>query len=214
MRRWSRRSAATFEAALATRWQWSEGIDRITDQKVSRAILRTVEIVDMQLGLGEARLALACTGGVAVMNIDWSFKAAGRTNLTLEYRFAGHPGRSLKVRYVNRSREEVTDLGGIRRFLADARLSDRLRLRVTSDLAGVTEATFRAAAGADICPPFHRRLPGRGGALESLRCRRRRVRVMHQPGVVAGRIARPRDVAGGGGDGPAGLDRSATVRKR
>ena len=72
---------ATFEAALATRWQWSEGIDRITDQKVSRAILRTVEIVDMQLGLGEARLALACTGGVVVMNIDWSFKAAGRTNL-------------------------------------------------------------------------------------------------------------------------------------
>ena len=145
---------ATFEAALATRWQWSEGIDRITDQKVSRAILRTVEIVDMQLGLGEARLALACTGGVVVMNIDWSFKAAGRTNLSLEYRFAGHRGRSLKARYVNRSREEVTDLGGIRRFLADARLSDRLRLRVTSDLAGVTEATFRAAAGADIVRRF------------------------------------------------------------
>lgn len=146
--------AASFEAMLASRWQWSEGIDRITDERVSRAILLTVAITDMQLGIAEARIALTCTGGKPVMDVDWSFKAAGKRNLTLEYRFAGRPGRSLTVRYVNRSRQEVTDLAGIRRFLADARRSDRLRLRVTSDAYGAREATFRAAAGADIVRRF------------------------------------------------------------
>ncbi len=147
-------TAASFEAALATRWQWMDGVDRITGQRVSRAILRTVEIADVPLGLEEARLALTCTGGTPVMDIDWSFKAAGRAHLTLAYRFAGRPGRSLTARYVNRTSQRVSDVAGIRRFLADARLSNRLRLRVTSDLSGVTEATFRAAAGADIYRRF------------------------------------------------------------
>ena len=216
-------AAASFEAALATRWQWSEGVDRIADRRVSRAILRTVEIADRQLGLEEARLALTCTGGTPVIDIDWSFKAAGRAHLRLEYRFAGQPGRSLDVLYVNRTSQRVSDLSGIRRFLADARLSDRLRLRVTSDLSGVSEATFRAAAGADIyrrftaacpvaaggssrSPDGAKRNPGWRLPLDLARCRRQRVRVMHQLGVVAGRIAGARDVAGGGGDGPAGLD--------
>ncbi len=147
-------AAATFESLLATRWQWSEGIDRYTDRKVGRAILVTVEIEDMQLGMAEARLALVCTGGSPVMDIDWSFKAAGAAHLTLEYRFAGRPGRRLAARYVNRSRQQVTDLAGIRQFLADAATSDTLRLRVTSDLYGVTAARFRAAAGADIVRRF------------------------------------------------------------
>ena len=142
--------AASFESMMASRWQWSEGVDRLTDQRVSRATLLTVMIEGAQLGDSEARVALICTAGKAVMDIDWSFRAAGQSNLTLEYRFAGQPGRSLKARYVNRNREEVTDLDGIRRFLADARTSDRLRLRVTSDAYGTTEASFRAEAGADV----------------------------------------------------------------
>ncbi len=147
-------AAASFEAALATGWQWSEGVDRITDQKVSRAILLTAEIEDKPLGLEEARLALTCTGGTPVMDIDWSFKVAGRAHLALAYRFAGQPGRSLKAHYVNRTSQRVSDISGIRRFLADARRSDRLRLRVTSDLSGVAEATFGAAAGADVYRRF------------------------------------------------------------
>ncbi len=146
--------AATFESLLATRWTWAESVDRITDQKVSRAYLMTTEIADMMAGREEVRLALTCTGGKPVMDIDWSFKAAGKVHLTLEYRFAGQPGRRLEGRTVNRTSQRVTDLAGIRRFLADARTSDRLRLRVTSDLYGVVEATFRAAAGADIVRRF------------------------------------------------------------
>ncbi len=146
--------AASFEAALASRWQWMEGVDRITDQKISRAILMTVAIADHQPGLDEARIVLTCTGGKPGMDIDWSFRAAGKANLTVDYRFAGQPGRGLAAHYVNRTRQRVADLAGIRRFLADARSSDSLRLRVTSDLGGTVEATFRAAAGADIYRRF------------------------------------------------------------
>jgi hypothetical protein len=146
--------AATFESLLATRWKWAEGVDRFTDRKVSRAYLMTTEIADVMAGLGEARLTVTCTGGKPVMDIDWSFKAAGEARLTVEYRFAGRPGRSLKGRYVNRTSQRVSDLAGIRQFLSDARGSDRLRLRVTSDLYGATEATFKAAAGADIYRRF------------------------------------------------------------
>ena len=147
-------AAASLDSKMASRWQWSQGVDRITDQMVSRATLLTTAIEEQQLGLEEARLALTCTAGKAVMDIDWSFKAAGPSNLTLEYRFAGRPGRGLKARYVNRSREEVADIADIRRFLADARTSDRLRLRVTSDAYGTTEANFRAEAGADVVARF------------------------------------------------------------
>jgi hypothetical protein len=49
----------------------------------------TTEIVDVTAGLEEVRLALTCTGGKPVMDIEWSFKAAGAAKLTLEYRFAG-----------------------------------------------------------------------------------------------------------------------------
>ena len=147
-------AAASFEAILAGRWQWQQGTDGITGQTVSRAILQSVDIVDKPVGLAEARIALVCTGGKPGMTIDWSFKTAGRTNLTLEYRFAGRPGRRLAAGYVNCTSQRVIDLAGIRRFLADARASDSLRLRVTSDLYGVSEARFRAAAGADIYRRF------------------------------------------------------------
>ncbi len=146
--------AASFEAWMATRWKWAEGVDRITDQKISRAYLQTVEIDDIQLGSGDVRLALTCTGGKPVMDIAWSIKVAGKAHLTVEYRFAGQRGHSLKARYVNRSQQRATDLAGIRQFLADARHSDILRLRVTSDLYGPVQATFRAAAGADIYRRF------------------------------------------------------------
>lgn len=147
-------AAVSFESLFATRWQWSEGVDHITDQKVSRAVLLTVTIEDVQLGLAEARIVLTCTGGKPVMDFDWSFKAAGKGGLTVEYRFANLAGRSLKARYVNRTRQEVSDRDGIRQFLADAQRSDSLRLRLTSDLYGVTEATFKAAAGADMVRRF------------------------------------------------------------
>ncbi len=95
--------AASFEAWTASRWKWTEGVDRFTDQKISRALLLTVEIANVPLGTGDARIALTCTAGKPVMDIAWSIKVAGKTHLTVEYRFAGRPGRSLEARYVNRT---------------------------------------------------------------------------------------------------------------
>ena len=90
-------TAATFDALLATRWQWSEGIDPITDQKVRRAVLLTTTIEDIQPGVAEARIALVCTAGEPAMLIDWSFKAAGARNLAVEYHFTGRP---LNIRHL------------------------------------------------------------------------------------------------------------------
>ena len=146
--------AASFEAWTATRWSWMEGVDHITAEKISRAYLVTVEIAGVPLGTGDVYVALTCTGGKPVMDFDWSIKVAGKAHLTVEYRFAGQPGRSIKARYVNRTHQQSTDVEGIRQFLADARHSDRMRLRVTSDLAGVVEASFKSKAGADIYRRF------------------------------------------------------------
>jgi hypothetical protein len=146
--------AASLEGMFATRWKWAEGVDDITDRKISRAYLLSVEIKDMMVGLEEVRLALTCADGKPVLDVEWSFKVAGKARLALEYRFAGQPGRTLKARYVNRSHQQSGDLAGIRQFLSDARASDKLRLRVTSDLYGTIEASFRAAAGADIYNRF------------------------------------------------------------
>ncbi len=146
--------AASLEAWTASRWKWMEGVDHITAEKVARAYLVTVEIADVPLGTGDVYVALTCTDGKPVMDFDWSIKVAGKAHLTVEYRFAGQPGRSIKARYVNRAHQQATDIDGIRQFLSDARYADRLRLRVTSDLSGVVEASFNAKAGADIYNRF------------------------------------------------------------
>ncbi len=146
--------SASFESLVATRWQWVETTDLITDKPVSRAYVLTTVISNVQLGIAEARLDLTCAGGKASLHIEWSFVVAGKANLKVAYRFSGRPGRQLKARYVNRSRQEVTSLADIRQFLADARLSTELLIRVTSDQHGTTEATFRARAGPDMVRHF------------------------------------------------------------
>jgi hypothetical protein len=110
----------------------------------------TVDIAETILGSEEARVLLTCAGGQASITIDWSFKAAGSKNLILEYRFEGRPGRQLSARYV------------IRQFLADARTSTRLYVRVNSDLSGPQSATFAAGAGADMAARFGAACPSVG----------------------------------------------------
>lgn len=146
--------ADPFDAVFGTRWRWSESVDPISDAPVKYAYVATVDIADTVIGTEEARVLLTCVGGKASITVDWSFKAAGSANLVLEYRFDGRPGRRLNARYVNRYRQQSTDAGDVRRFLADARMSKRLVVRVDSDLSGPSSATFAAGAGPDMAARF------------------------------------------------------------
>lgn len=140
---------AEFPSHYGRKWEFGEHTDKITDQRV-----RTIMIYAMHgavpWGFVQAPLNVRCTAGNAELTIKWAEKTASNVNLVVEYRFDGLPGRSLDVRYVNRSEQRSTSVAGIRQFLADARRSDRLLLRVSSDLLGTTEAVFRAGAGAEV----------------------------------------------------------------
>lgn len=146
--------ADVFDALFGTRWRWVESVDPITDAPVRHAYVATVEIADALLGTEEARVMLTCISGNASITVDWSFKAAGSANLVLEYRFDGRPGRRLKARYVNRTRQRSEHQGDVRQFLADAGRSNRLMVRVDSDLSGPSSATFAAGAGPDMVARF------------------------------------------------------------
>lgn len=145
-----------------TRWRWAESVDAISDAPVKQAYVATADIADTVLGTEEARVLLTCVGGNASITVYWSFKAAGSANLVLEYRFDGQPGRRLNARYVNRYRQQSSDAEDVRRFLADARMSKRLVVRVDSDLSGPSSATFAAGAGPDMAARFVAACPSVG----------------------------------------------------
>lgn len=155
--------ADILDATFGTRWRWVESVDPITDARVVQTYVATVDIAGTILGSAEARVMLTCTNRKASITIDWSFKAAGTANLTVDYRFDGQPGRSLRARYVNRTRQQSVDQGDVRQFLADARNASRLMVRVDSDLYGPVSATFAAKAGADMVSRFVAACPAVGG---------------------------------------------------
>jgi hypothetical protein len=139
--------------AFGDRWRGASTVDAITDEPVFRIYLVTAS-VNERIGLNLARLTLTCTGGKPKMRVEWDFKSAGPAHLSLSYRFGTLPGRAMKVRYVNRSEQEVTDKTDLRRFLTDAALAKTLAVRVESDLYGTSTAVFRAGAGADAAARF------------------------------------------------------------
>jgi hypothetical protein len=154
--------ADMLDAVFGTRWRWAESVDPISDAPVRQAYVATVDIAGRLLGTDESRVLLTCVDGKASITIDWSFRVAGSANLVVEYRFDGRPGRSLKARYVNRTRQQSADIGDVRLFLSDARQATRLFVRVDSDLYGPSSATFAAAAGPDMVRRFVAACPAAG----------------------------------------------------
>ena len=142
------------DAYFGDRWHGVASTDAITDATVFSVYVVTATVNDTTLGPDVARVGLTCRAGKARLVFEWNFKAAGAANLTVEYRFEGRPGRSVKARYVNRMLEEATAVADIRQFLADARESQSLTVRVNSDMYGVSTATFRTKAGADTAARF------------------------------------------------------------
>jgi hypothetical protein len=139
---------------LGDRWHGVVSTDPISDATVFSVYVATARVNDTTLGPDLARVGLTCRAGKARLVFEWSFKAAGAANLTVEYRFEGRPGRSVKARYVNRTLEEATAVADIRQFLADAGESQSLIVRVNSDMYGISTATFRTKAGADMAARF------------------------------------------------------------
>lgn len=142
------------DAYLGDRWHGAISTDPISDAKVLSVYVASARVNDTTLGPDLARVGLTCQAGKARLVFEWNFKAAGAANLTVEYRFEGRPSRSVKARYVNRMLEGATAVADLRQFLADARESQSLMVRVNSDTYGVSTATFRTKAGADMAARF------------------------------------------------------------
>lgn len=144
-----------FDALIDTRWDWRESVDPITDEvvRVGTILTTRVNISGEEYG-HQARVRVVCVSGKSAIIVDWSSRVAAKKNLALEYRFAGQPGRRTNIRYINRTKQSTTDTADIRQFLADARVSNSLYVRVSSDTYGVSEATFTTRAGEDLFDHF------------------------------------------------------------
>ena len=151
------------EAALTTRWTVVDSRDAISDAPERFAYVKTTRINGRMSSRDYARVLLICTAGKPSMMIDWTFRAAGKANLTVQYRFAGQPGRRLGAVYVNRSSQKVEAMADIRQFLADARVADEVHVRVTSDTYGLHDAVFAAKGGAEMSRRFTEACPSAGG---------------------------------------------------
>lgn len=151
---WPAAADAWLDGAFSQAWKGVIARDPITDWTDLFMYITTLDVNDRPLGTDIARVALSCKRGKPALEFIWSFKAAGKANLTVEYRFAGQPGRSPNVRYVNRTTQETADLGDVRTFLMDASRSDSLYVGVSSDLGGPNSATFKAKGGSTMRAKF------------------------------------------------------------
>jgi hypothetical protein len=115
--------------------------------------------VNGRIGFDLARVVLECRSGKSRLFFEWTIKAAGSEHLTAQYRFAGKPGRTLKMRYVNQTLQETFSVADIRQFLGDANGADTLVVRVTSDLRGINTAEFRTKVGASMAQHFGAECP-------------------------------------------------------
>ena len=148
--------------AMSDRWHGVSTSDAITDGAILGMYVVTSEI-NGRYSSDLSRLMLICESGKARLRLEWTFKAAGSANLSVEYRFEGQPGRAIKARYVNRSEEEATSESDIRQFLTDAGTGSRsLMARVSSDIGGVSTAKFRTRGGPDMVKKFTIACPGVG----------------------------------------------------
>lgn len=147
-------TAEWIDAALSPGWHWSEARDPITDAVIRRAYVLSTAVNGPAFGSDQARVLLTCVAGRSTITVEWTIKAAGKVNLVLAYRFEGRPGRKLNARYVNRGSQQSAAIADVRQFLKDAAISHGLYVRVTSDAFGVSEATFKAGAGADMVARF------------------------------------------------------------
>jgi hypothetical protein len=147
-----------WDAMFNDRWQGDLATDPMTDEKVLYMSVTSTNI-NRRTGFDLARVYLTCRSGKPRMVIEWGFKAAGSANLVAQYRFAGKPGRTLKVRYVNRTLQESTVAADIHQFIADAIGSDSLSVQVSSDLLGINTAEFKTKLGESMAAHFGESCP-------------------------------------------------------
>jgi hypothetical protein len=132
-------------------WKWEEQRDRITDRIVYLAHAKTLRTwIGGSSDINSASVLVYCSGRAAGIIFLWSRSAAGTKNLEVAFRFQGQPGHVTKARYVTRTKQETTDAADVRVFLDGLSKSNRLYVRTTSDLYGMSEADFRLGGSSEI----------------------------------------------------------------
>jgi hypothetical protein len=145
-----------------TRWRWAENVDPITDATVSHALCRDRGYRRNDPWLGGSPRFVDLRRGPSLDHNRLVVQGRGQQKPDTRVSLEGRPGRQLSARYVNRYRQQSSDIESIRQFLADAGTSTRLYVRVNSDLSGPQSATFAAGAGADMAARFGAACPSVG----------------------------------------------------
>jgi hypothetical protein len=142
------------------RWMWEEQRDRITDIPIRVGYVHTFQA--SIAGNSEpdvATVLVYCVGPDPALEFRWGRSAAGSKNLNVAFRFEGQPGHVTKARYLNRTEQRTTDVADVRIFLDGLAKSSRLYVRATSDLYGISAASFRLRGGTEIVERLRRTCP-------------------------------------------------------
>jgi hypothetical protein len=126
--------ADIYDAFPAWGWRWIEAVDPITDEAKWAAKLTAIG--------ADAEVSLQCVGGRAGILFIWGDRVATKKNWEIEYRFEGQRGHSLKAEWINSRHFAALEPAEVQTFFAEAKVSKKLYVRVTSHAYGVSDASF------------------------------------------------------------------------
>jgi hypothetical protein len=139
---------------------WEEQRDKITDVPIYVGYVHTLQTsIAGSSELDVATVLVYCVGPEPAIEFRRGHPAAGSKNLNVAFRFEGQPGHNTKARYLNRTEQRTTDVSDVRLFLDGLAKSSRLYVRVTSDLYGISSASFKLRGGTEIVERLRKACP-------------------------------------------------------
>lgn len=131
--------------ASATSWRYSADVDRISGKtKPSLSLAPTTARYNGRTGFGSA--AVICGEGKPSVMFVFDWPVGATHNSIVGYRFDQKPGREPAVEFFNTKAPVINGAADAKTFLADAKNSSSLYVRVSSPV-GVSEIEFNTAGG-------------------------------------------------------------------
>ena len=149
-------------AVAGSKWQIERAIDRITNARVSSALIHTRTVANSLIAFPPpAAMQLTCFKGGPIVRLTFAFKVGSTRNAQLGYTFDQNPGREPDVRFVEGAKNVVIeDPEEVARFAAGLAGAKTLYVRIRSLNVGRTSAEFDVAgappaiaAAYEDCPP-------------------------------------------------------------
>jgi hypothetical protein len=130
-----------------SKWQIERAIDRITNARVSSALVQTRTVANSFIAFPPpAAMQLTCFKGGPIVRFTFPFKVGSTRNAQLGYAFDQNPGREPDVRFVEGAKNVVIeDPDEVARFASGLAGAATLYVRIRSLNVGRTSAEFEVA---------------------------------------------------------------------